>query len=32
MRLHPQLWFSVASRSMSAVISALTGGRLVWFG
>ena len=24
--------FSVASRSMSAVIAALTGGRPVWFG
>ena len=32
MRWYPQLWFSVASRSMSAVISALTGGRPVWFG
>jgi hypothetical protein len=29
---NPQPWFSVASRSMSAVISALTGGRPVWFG
>jgi hypothetical protein len=32
MRWYPQLWFSVARRSMSAVISALTGGRPVWFG
>jgi hypothetical protein len=32
MRWYPQLWFSVASRSMSAVISALTGGRPVRFG
>ena len=32
MRWYPQPWFSVASRSMSAVISALTGGRPVWFG
>jgi hypothetical protein len=28
-RWYPQLWFSVASRSMSMVISALTGGRPV---
>ena len=32
MRWYPQPWFSVASRSMSAVISALIGGRPVWFG
>ncbi|HEY5987704.1 MAG TPA: hypothetical protein VIV12_15210 [Streptosporangiaceae bacterium] len=32
MRWYPQLWFSVASRSMRAVISALTGGRLAWCG
>ena len=31
-RRYPQPWFSVASRSMSAVISALTGGRPVRFG
>ena len=31
-RWYPQPWFSVASRSISAVISALTGGRPVWFG
>ena len=27
-----RLWFSVASRSISAVVSALTGGRPVWLG
>jgi hypothetical protein len=32
MRWYPRVLFSVASRSMSAVISALTGGRPVWFG
>ena len=31
-RWYPQLWFSVASRSISAVTSALTGGRPVRFG
>jgi hypothetical protein len=30
MRWYPQLLFSVASRSISAAISALTGGRPVW--
>ena len=30
--LYPQSWFSVASRSMRAAISALTGGRPVRFG
>ena len=30
--LFPQPWFSVASRSMSAAISALTAGRPVRFG
>ncbi len=29
MRWYPQRWFSVATRSMSAAISALTGGRPV---
>jgi hypothetical protein len=32
MRWYPHVLFSVASCSMSAVISALTGGRPVWFG
>jgi hypothetical protein len=31
-RWYPQPLFSVASRSISAVISALTGGRPAWFG
>jgi hypothetical protein len=31
-RWYPQPWFSVASRSISAAISALTGGRPVRFG
>jgi hypothetical protein len=31
-RMYPQEWFSVASRPISAVISALTGGRPVRFG
>jgi hypothetical protein len=30
--LYPQPWFSVASRSMRAAISVLTGGRPVRFG
>jgi hypothetical protein len=32
MRWYPHVLFSVASCSMSAGISALTGGRPVWFG
>jgi hypothetical protein len=32
MRWYPHVLFSVANCSMSAVISALTGGRPVWFG
>ena len=31
-RWYPQPWFSVASRSISAAISMLTGGRSAWFG
>jgi hypothetical protein len=31
-RWYPQPWFSVASRSISAAISALTGGRPMRFG
>jgi hypothetical protein len=31
-RWYPQPWFSVAGRSISAMISALSGGRPVWYG